>query len=181
MPSDRALIVIDVQHGFEDPSLGPRDNPACEENIAALIAAWRERGAPIVFVRHDSGDDFPLTPGTPGNAFKDVIAGEPDLAVVKDVHSAFLGTPDLAAWLREREIDAIAICGITTNHCCETTARMGSDMGYDVSFVLDATHAFDQRDLAGTTIPAAELARITASNLDGEFATVVMTADVIAR
>lgn len=156
MASDPALIVIDVQRGFDDPTLGPRDNPACDENVAALIAAWRKRGALVVFFRHDSDDDFPLTPGTPGNAFKDVITGEPDLAVVKSVHSAFLGTPDLGAWLRERQIDSIAICGITTNHCCETTARMGSDLGFDVTFVLDATHAFD-----------------------GEFATVVSSADVL--
>ena len=37
----RALIVVDVQRGFEDPALGPRDNPHAEENVAKLIAAWR--------------------------------------------------------------------------------------------------------------------------------------------
>jgi nicotinamidase-related amidase len=36
-----ALIVIDVQQGFDDPAWGRRDNPDCEANIARLIAAWR--------------------------------------------------------------------------------------------------------------------------------------------
>jgi nicotinamidase-related amidase len=94
-----------------------------------LIAAWRDAARPVVFVRHDSREQgSPLSPDSRGNAFKEVITGEPDLLVAKSVHSAFLGSPDLAAWLREQECDSIAVCGITTSHCCETTARAGSDM-----------------------------------------------------
>jgi nicotinamidase-related amidase len=52
------------------------------------------------------------------NAFKPEITGEPDLLVTKRVTSAFHGDPDLAAWLRAREVGGIAVCGITTNHCC---------------------------------------------------------------
>jgi len=179
MPEQRALLVVDVQRGFEDPVWGPRDNPACEANVAALIAHWREVGAPVVFVRHDSDEPgSSLAPGTPGNAFKDVITGEPDLLVTKTVNSSFLGTPDLATWLRERDVDAIAICGITTNHCCETTARMGANLGFDVAFVLDATHTFDRTGPDGRTYTAAELAAVTAANLHGEFATVVSTAEL---
>ena len=33
MSEQRALLVIDVQRGFEDPELGPRDNPDAEENV----------------------------------------------------------------------------------------------------------------------------------------------------
>lgn len=51
MADKRALILIDVQQGFEDPELGPRDNPQAEANIAALIAAWRDRGDPVVVVQ----------------------------------------------------------------------------------------------------------------------------------
>jgi nicotinamidase-related amidase len=53
MIGQRALLVVDVQRGFEDPALGPRDNPHAEENVAKLIAAWRRRGDPIVVVQHD--------------------------------------------------------------------------------------------------------------------------------
>ena len=153
----------------------PRNNPRCEDNIAALIAAWRAAARPVVFVRHASTDErSPLHPDSPGHAFKDAITGEPQLLVTKSVHSSFHGTPDLAAWLRAQGLDGIAVCGITTNHCCETTARVGADLGFDVHFVLDATHAFD---FGGLT--AEELARATAANLDQEFASVVATRDLI--
>ncbi len=177
---DAALVVVDVQQGFDEPSWGRRDNPACEANIAALIGRFREAGRPVVFVRHDSqSPDSPLAPDTPGNAFKDVLEGEPDLLVTKTVNSSFHGTPDLQAWLDARGIRTVYVCGITTNHCCETTARVGGNLGYDVRFVLDATHTFDRTGPDGTTLTADELARATATNLHGEFATVVSTRDVV--
>lgn len=178
---EAALVVVDVQRGLDDPYWGPRDNPGCEENIGALIAAWRTAGWPVVYVRHDSRTPgSPLAPGQSGNSFKPMVAGEPDLLVVKSVNSAFYGTPALDDWLRAREIDAVAICGITTNHCCETTARMAGNLGYDVVFVLDATHSFDRDALDGTVIPAAEISKVTAANLNGEFAAIASTAEVIA-
>ena len=181
-PPDRtALVVVDVQRAFEDAGYwGRRNNPACEANVAALIAAWRDASAPVVFVRHDSeGTESPLRPGHPGNAFKPEVSGEPDLLVTKQVNSAFHGEPDLAAWLRGQDLDRIAICGITTNHCCETTARVGANVGFDVLFVLDATHTFDREGPDGTVMTADELARATATSLHGEFAEVVETADLV--
>lgn len=177
-----ALIVIDVQRGFDDTDYwGPRDNPDCETNIAALLTLWRERMWPVVFVRHDSTHpESTLAVRTPGNAFKDVITGEPDLLVSKTVNSSFHGTPDLNVWLQQESIDQVVICGITTNHCCETTARVAGNLGYDTYFVIDATHTFDRMALDGDTIPAAHLSAITAANLHGEFATVTTTHDLIA-
>lgn len=175
-----ALIVVDVQTAFDDPSWGPRNNPACEQNVADLIDAYRRRGEPVVFVRHDSVEpDSTLRPDRPGNAFKDVVDGEPDLLVAKHVNSAFLGDPPLEPWLRSRGAEGIAVCGISTNHCCETTARMGANLGFAVRFVLDATHTFDRAGPDGTVFPADLLAQVTAANLQGEFATVVRTADVL--
>jgi nicotinamidase-related amidase len=176
-----ALIVVDVQQAFDDPSWGKRNNPDCESNIGTLIEHWRRQGHPIVFVRHDSVEPgSTLAYGTPGNAFKDVITGEPDLLVTKSVNSSFHGEPSLQAWLDAEGIGAIYVCGITTNHCCETTARVGGNLGYDVRFVLDATHTFDRPDPFGGIVSADELARVTATNLHGEFATVMDTAGAIA-
>jgi nicotinamidase-related amidase len=175
-----ALVVVDVQRAFDDPVWGRRDNPSCEANIGALIARWREAGRPVVFVRHDSDEPgSTLAPGTPGHAFKDVITGEPDLLVAKSVNSSFHGEPSLAAWLEGRGIGTFYLCGITTNHCCETTARVGGNLGFDVRFVLDATHCFDRADPSGEVIPAELLSRVTATNLHGEFATVVDTATAL--
>jgi nicotinamidase-related amidase len=172
-----ALVVIDVQRAFDDAVYwGKRNNPRCEENVARLVDSFRAAGRPVVFVRHDSVEPrSPLRPGLPGNAFKDCLRGQPDLLVTKSVNSAFIGAPDLAAWLRARSLDAIAVCGITTNHCCETTARMGGNLGFRVLFALDATHAFDRAALDGTSISADELSRVTAANLNGEFAEIVST------
>ena len=69
--------------------------------------------------------------------------------------------------------------GIQTNMCCETTARMAGNLGYVTLFVLDATHTFDLPSHGGGTISANELARVTASNLQEEFADVVLTKDLI--
>jgi nicotinamidase-related amidase len=177
-----ALVVVDFQKAFDDADhWGRRNNPACEENVAALIEAWRERGQPVVVVRHDSVEErSPLRPGRPGNALKDDVTGEPDLLVVKHVNSAFHGDPDLAAWLRENGIADVVICGIQTNMCCETTARVGANLGFGIRFALDATHTFDLPAHDGGTITADELARVTAANLDPEFGRVVSTAEAIA-
>ncbi len=175
--ASEALVVVDMQKAFADPAWGPRNNPGCERNVAALIDDFRARGELVVFVRHDSEEaGSSLAPGTPGNALQDVVTGEPDVLVTKSVNSSFIGEPDLDGWLRERGIERIAVCGIQTNMCCETTARHGGNLGYDVRFVLDATHTFDHGGF-----DAATLARVTAANLDGEFATVVATADVLER
>jgi len=178
-----ALLVVDVQRAFDDAGYfppAPRNNPGCEANIAALIDAWRAAGRPLVYVRHDSEEPgSPLAPGTPGNAFKELVRGEPDLLVTKRVNSAFYGDPDLHAWLRERGIGSIALCGITTNHCVETTARMGANLGYDVLFALDATHTFDRTGPDGGVLRADELARATATSLHDEFATVVRAAELV--
>ena len=54
LPADAVLIVIDVQEAIDDPRWGPRNNLEAEGDIAALIAAWRAEGLPLVHVRHDS-------------------------------------------------------------------------------------------------------------------------------
>jgi nicotinamidase-related amidase len=181
MDAATALVIVDVQQAFEDVGYwGRRNNPGCEANVAALLAEWRARGRPVVFVRHDSVEDVsPLRPEEPGNVFKPELSGEPDLLVSKQVNSAFYGEPDLDAWLRGRDISSFALCGITTNHCVETTARMGGNLGYDVLFVLDACHTFDREGPDGEVVTADEITRATAASLHGEFATVVKTADLI--
>lgn len=178
--SNTALLIIDVQAGFSDPAWGRRNNPHCERNITRLLEAWREADRPIVFVRHDSVlPDSPLRPGQPGNALQPILTGDPDLLVTKHVNSAFYGEPDLHAWLQARGISGVAIAGIQTNYCAETTARMAGNLGYETLFVLDATHTFDLVAPDGELISADELVRVTAANLHDEFAQVVSTDDLV--
>jgi nicotinamidase-related amidase len=179
--SGPALLVIDVQSGFDDPRWGARNNPQAEANIARLIGTWRGKHLPLILVRHDSPEpDSPLHPAHRGNALRGFVDGPADLLVTKQVNSAFHGEPDLDHWLRQHRLDTLVICGVTTSHCCETTARIAGNLGYDVRFVIDATHTFDRRDIDGLLIPAAEIARVTAANLEDEFAQVTTTDAVLA-
>jgi nicotinamidase-related amidase len=67
-----ALLVIDVQKGLDDPSLGKRNNPDAESNIALLLSEWRKHERPIIHIRHCSVEpNSPLRPELPGNAFKE--------------------------------------------------------------------------------------------------------------
>jgi nicotinamidase-related amidase len=174
-----ALVVIDVQQGFADPSWGPRNNPEFEGNLERLITEW---SGPIVLVRHDSqSPNSPLRPGQPGNEFVPAVAAvAPALLVSKSVNSAFYGSPDLKAWLDAAGIRSIVVCGIQTNMCVETTARMAGNLGYDVTVAIDATHTFDLTGSDGTVLTADELSRATAVNLSGGgFASVRTTSDVL--
>ena len=184
-----ALVVVDVQQGFEEEAFwGPRNNPSADENIAGLIDAWQSSGRPVVFVRHDSNKPAsPLRVGYPGNGFKHYVeerrgkGGGAELLVTKSVNSSFYGTPDLKAWLDAAGVRQMVVAGIQTNMCVETTARMGGNLGYEVFVPLDATHTFDLAGPFGWTLSADELARATAVSLHGGgFAKVVSSAELIA-
>ena len=176
-----ALIVIDVQQGFSDTAYwGERNNPDFEANLDRLLQTWT---GPIVVVRHDSNSDgSPLQVGQSGNDLVPAVAAlEPALLVTKSVNSAFYGEPDLQAWLQGAGVSELVICGIQTNMCVETTARMAGNLGYDVTVTIDATHTFDLVGSDGTTLTADELSRATAVNLSGGgFATVATTAQVLS-
>ncbi|MCX5193493.1 cysteine hydrolase [Streptomyces sp. NBC_00249] len=182
-----ALLVIDVQKGFDDASYwGPRNNPAAEENIAALMDAWHGSGRPVVLVQHASRAGSVLAPDQPGHAFKDFVQERrhESLLITKTVNSAFYGTPDLGEWLTARGIGQIVVAGIQTNMCVETTARMAGNLGYEVLVPLDATHTFDLTDGTGPdglALTADQLAAATAVNLQGgHFAKIVTTAQLLS-
>jgi nicotinamidase-related amidase len=178
-----ALIVIDVQQGFNFSRFwGVRNNPDAEANMAKLIDAWTASKRPVVLVKHTSKHPLsPLSALNPGHRLKPEVSHiVPDLEIDKSVNSAFLGKPDLHAWLQERKIKQIVLCGIQTNMCVETTARVGGNLGYDVVVPLDATHTFDLTGPDGETMTADELVRATAVNLiGGRFASVVTTAELV--
>lgn len=179
-----ALVVIDVQDGFDDPAFwGKRNNPSADKNIKALIERWQQRRRPIVVVQHNSvSKGSVLHPSKPGNSLKPYVkAVSPSLLVTKSVNSAFYGTPDLDAWLQENAITQVVIVGIQTNMCCETTARMAGNLGYDVIFVPDAMHTFALAGPGGDVLTADELSRATATNLHGgDFAKIASTDDLLA-
>jgi len=176
-----ALILIDVQKGFDDPRMGKRNNPQAEANIARLLAAWRDSGRPIIHVRHDSVEpQSTLRPGQPGNQIKAEARprdGEP--VIGKHVNSAFIGT-DLEQRLRNAKQNNVIIVGLTTDHCVSTTARMAGNLGFSTVVVGDATAAFDRKGFDGAVVPAEEIYRGALASLHGEFAEVATTEQVLA-
>jgi nicotinamidase-related amidase len=49
-----ALVVIDMQNGFDDATWGTRNNPSAEACVELLMKAWREAAAPVIHVHHHS-------------------------------------------------------------------------------------------------------------------------------
>nr|WP_201773832.1 cysteine hydrolase family protein [Ferrimicrobium acidiphilum] len=181
MRSATALLVIDVQRGFdaiEDSGVG-RNNPDAIDKIAGLLALFRAEGAAIFHIRHagtDASSYFrPEGIGfSPKEEAKERV-GEPVL--VKRVNSAFIGT-DLETRLREVGINTLVICGATTNHCVETTTRMAGNLGFDPWLVRDATWTFDRTGPDGDRHLAEDIHAMSLTNLSGEFARIVRTSDV---
>jgi nicotinamidase-related amidase len=182
LPKTAALIVVDVQEGLADPGGGERNNPQAESNIARLLAAWRNSGRPVRHVVHDSIEpNSLLRPGLPGNAIQAAAAPQPTEPVYrKNVNSAFIGTT-LEGDLRQQGIDTLVIVGLTTNHCVSTTVRMAGNLGFTTFVVSDATAAFERPALDGSLRPAEAVHAGALSDLHGEFATVIDTAEVLQR
>jgi nicotinamidase-related amidase len=173
-----ALLVIDVQRGMDSPRLGRRNNPGAEENVAALLAAWRRADLPLFHVRHLSKE-----PGSPlvgeGTGFKRPARPLPgEIVVEKDVNSAFIGT-DLEACLRERGVEKLVLAGLTTDHCVSTTARMAANLGFEVRLVSDATATFDRVGPDGRLHAAEDVHEMALVHLHGEFAEISTTDEVL--
>jgi nicotinamidase-related amidase len=174
LPDNTALIIIDVQQGFFDPTWGRRNNPHAEDNITTLLERWRQAGRPIFHIQHLSLlPDSPLSAGAAGSAFQDCVqplSGEP--VIQKHVNSAFIGT-NLEERLRQSHIDNLVIVGLTTDHCVSTTTRMAGNLGFQTFVVADATATFDREGHDGKHYPAEDIHAIALASLHHEFATVV--------
>lgn len=181
LATNAALLVIDVQDAINTPGQGRRNNPQAEENIARLLAAWRDGGRPIIHVKHNSRSATSrFHRAHPGNAIMAIAqpqAGEP--LVEKDVNSAFIGT-DLEARLRSAGITTLVIVGFVTNHCVETTARMAGNLDFDTYVVSDATATFDRVGIDGQVFEAELVHAVSLANIHDEFVTVADTTSILA-
>ncbi len=179
--SNSALLLIDVQQGFDDPKWGLRNNPDAESNIALLIGSWRDKKRPVIHVQHCSTEpDSPLRPELPGCQFKpeaNPIEGEP--VFKKTVNSAFIGT-ELESYLKNSGIEHLVIVGLTTDHCVSTTTRMAGNLGFTVVLVSDATATFDRIGPDGKKYTADDIHAVHIASLNGEFCDVTTTDSLIS-
>jgi nicotinamidase-related amidase len=153
----RALIAIDVQESFrQQPRWAATSNPGIVDKVNRLADQARSSGDLVVWVLHaEPGTGTVFDPAGGHVRLMDGLiqaAGEP--LITKTSHNAFT-TTNLQQLLTIRGIRDLVICGIRTEQCCETTARVASDLGFDVTFVIDATATspIEHRDApAGRTV-----------------------------
>ncbi|WP_194909982.1 isochorismatase family protein [Catenulispora rubra] len=193
--TQRALIVIDVQESFRSrPLWALIDNPDIADDVNRLVDHARENGDLVVWVLHqEPGSGGVFDPESGHVRYLDGLrapaAGEPQIR--KTSHNAFT-TTNLQQLLTEQGVGELAICGIRTEQCCETTARLGSDLGYRVTFVVDGCatnpipHPDAPEDLSPEqlladprTLPAAAVVERTVFALANRFATVATVDEVV--
>ncbi|MEV8099980.1 isochorismatase family protein [Kitasatospora sp. NPDC085879] len=145
-----ALVVIDVQESFRRrPNWAAVSNPEIVDKVGRLVTAARSRGDLVVWVLHtEPGSGTVFDPESGFVRLMDGLEpadGEPVLT--KTSHNAFT-TTNLQQLLTRQGVGELVVSGIRTEQCCETTARVASDLGYQVVFVTDATatHPIEHRD-----------------------------------
>lgn len=189
-----ALLLIDVQVGFSHPTHWgtTRSTSTFETSITALLDSFRSAGHPVFHVAHHSvSSASPLNPKTNpgGEAFYEFATPrDGEHIFTKSVNSAFIGT-DLFQALRDTGVRDLVIAGLTTDHCVSTSTRMAANLSAQmvndravsadellrVFVVRDACATWDKGEWDAETVHAVALA-----SLDGEFATVVGTEEVVS-
>ncbi|WP_448701878.1 isochorismatase family protein [Mucilaginibacter sp. AW1-3] len=144
-----ALVLIDLQVGITGSATV---HPLADvlANAAKLVAAFRQAGQPVVVVNvNPNGAKWTVSrkdqPSMGGGAFKEEwltivpeIKTEPgDIFITKHTWSAFYETR-LDAELKKKGVTGIVMTGVSTSKGVEGTARSASELGYNVSFAIDA-------------------------------------------
>lgn len=151
LPGKRsALLVLDMQRYFlsEDSHAFVPSATAIIPGIAKLIGAYSQKGQPIIFTRHTNSDanagimsiwwrDL-ISPGSPASEIIPELDSSQGLIIEKNQYDAFYGT-SLEEMLRGKQIAQVAICGVMTHLCCETTARSAFVRGFEVFLAIDGT------------------------------------------
>ena len=179
----RALVVIDVQESFRQrASWAGSSNPEVVKPVRRLTEAFRSAGAQVFWILHEE----PGTGGVfdPARGFVRLMDGlEPagsEPLIRKTSHNAFT-TTNLQQLLTTAGITEVTVCGIRTEQCVETTARVASDLGYQVVFVTEATatNPIEHWDGSGRTISAREIIERTEYALADRFATIKTVDEVV--
>jgi nicotinamidase-related amidase len=189
-----ALLVVDIQESFRRRPLWQAvSDPDVAAKAGRLVAAARERGDLVVWVLHSepgSGGVFDPASGHV-RLMEGLVPRDGEPVLTKTSRNAFT-TTNLQQQLTERGIRHLVVCGIQTEQCCETTTRLAADLGFDVTFVVDATATFPiphrdaprDRSVAELladprTLRTADIIARTEYALAGRFATIA-TVDQVA-
>ena len=167
-----ALIVVDMQNIWVHPR-GARYLPMSEDivpKIQLLLQFCRSHQVPVIYLHttkrkdladagifadikpqtHDADDEWSNFEGSPGaELYEPVKPAAADILVKKFRYSGFYGT-QLENLLRALGRDTIAITGVATNVCCDSTARDGAMRDFKVLFLSDCNASFTQEEQQAT-------------------------------
>ncbi|MDK1288126.1 isochorismatase family protein [Pseudoalteromonas umbrosa] len=171
---NKALIIIDTQDSFYETVYWQKKGfEEFQQNVLGLIEHFSTANLPILKVLHS--DEAPSSPFNPVSGLVKPMSFLPNnftKIFYKSVHNAFTDT-GLEAWLIRHKVDTLVISGIRTEQCCETTARVASDLGFNVEFVTKATLTFDMKcPITNKLYPAEELKARTNLVLAKRFASI---------
>jgi nicotinamidase-related amidase len=168
-PSTTAILLIDPYNDFlaDGGKLWPRVKAIAEDvnllnHLREVVAAARARGLKIVFVPHHRwtlGDYVSFDNPSPyqlgsakaqvfardswGGTFHDDFQPQPgDVVVGEHWGSSGFANTDLDLQLKQHGIRRVILVGMIANTCIEATGRFGTELGYHVTLVKDATAAF---------------------------------------
>ena len=199
-PKSTALIIVDMQNDFllsNSPACTP-DGVSIIPNIRKLSDCCRSMGVHVIYIVHvlrrdgsDEGIMGVLANARGGRAERIILEGSRGAEIHADLKprgrevvikklrfSAFQGT-ELETLLRSMGVDTVIITGVTTETCCETTARDAMHREFKVVFVSDATAAHDIGDVGFGIIPHEVVQKVTCSILGTKFGMVAKTDDVV--
>lgn len=176
-----ALLLIDIQNDYF-PGGRFELSGANEAAKAAglLLADFRERKLPVIHVQHISnrqGATFFL-PGTDGvNIHESVGPLEMETVIQKNFPNSFRET-ELRNILEKHGIKRIAISGMMSHMCVNSTTRAAFDFGYHCVVAHDGCAT---RSLAfeGRELPADYVHAVSMAGLEGVYAGVTKVEQVI--
>lgn len=142
-----ALVVIDLQKAvLSFPYTHPIGQVVA--NAERLVAAFRERGLPVAFtlvggppvspIRVDKQFARPSGVVPPPDAMDPIIEPRQGEAVFPKRRWGSFATTDLETHLREIGATQIVLVGVATGHGVESTARQGSELGFNITLAVDA-------------------------------------------
>ena len=179
--SDAAVVVIDAQDEYVSGKLPLDGVGGALDQIAALLKAARDAGAPVFHIvqRGRSGGLF----DPDGAGFKIASQVTPvggETVIEKSLPNAFAKT-GLHAALEATGRKTLVLAGFMTHMCVSATARSALDLGYVTTIAADAVATRALPDpLGGGDIPAAQIHRAALAELSDRFATIARVADIKA-
>jgi nicotinamidase-related amidase len=149
-----ALLMIDIQQGMWMEPKPPYQGEAMLKNAAGLLAKAREKGIPVIHIRHDGGPGDLLHEGEPGFAIRPEVAPKAGEKTITKYHCSSFRDTGLDAELKKLGIDRLVIAGMQTDFCIDTACRIAHGLGYDVTLAEDAHTTLDNATMTAERLIA---------------------------